>query len=132
MGRSSSDKLSEKERRFVAAFMGSCAGNGTAAAKAAGYGPRGAHVRASCLLRRRKVQAAIAATVTRREKKADLTAAELDALFTTWALDETIELSARQAAARELNKVKGRYSMTHILKGRLTIADALEMARDKK
>lgn len=54
-------KLSEKRRAFVEHYMGSCRGNATAAAKAAGYAPKGAHVQASKLLQRADIKAAIAA-----------------------------------------------------------------------
>ena len=53
------DRLSEKERRFVEAFMGKAGGNGTKAALLAGYAANGAAVQSTRLLRKAKIQAAM-------------------------------------------------------------------------
>jgi phage terminase small subunit len=53
--------LTERERRFVEAFMGTCAGNGAKAAIKAGYARGSAKVTASRLLTKANVRAAIAA-----------------------------------------------------------------------
>jgi hypothetical protein len=65
MGRAQGKRgeLNERERKFVTAFMGKCAGNATAAAKAAGYSPKTAASIASRLLRKVNIQQGIAARV---------------------------------------------------------------------
>lgn len=100
------DKLTERERRFVEAFLGKCAGNGSAAARAAGY--RHGHVAASRLLRRVKVQKAIAARVSRREQAAIMTAEERDKLRTVLANDGSVPANVRLKAALDLDRVEGR------------------------
>ncbi len=55
------ETLTEKQRRFVEAYMGEAAGNGTLSAKIAGYSAKNAHAEASRLLRNAKVRAAIQA-----------------------------------------------------------------------
>lgn len=52
-------RLTEKESRFVAAFLGDAQGNGTKAAVLAGYGKSGAKVIACRLLKKPKIQAAL-------------------------------------------------------------------------
>ena len=61
--------LTERERRFVEAFMGPAAGNATDAAKRAGYAKGSAAVTASRLLRKANVQDAI----KERAEKAGIT-----------------------------------------------------------
>src|SRR5687767_7882684 len=80
-------KLTEKERRFVENFFGDCAGNATAAARASGYGPAGAHVAASRLLRKAKVQAAVAARLQRQDAAGIATADERDLMLSKIARD---------------------------------------------
>lgn len=63
-------RLTEKESRFVAALLGDAAGNGTKAAVLAGYGKSGAKVIASRLLKKPKIQAALA---NLRDKQVDKT-----------------------------------------------------------
>jgi hypothetical protein len=55
--------LSERERRFVEAFMGPAKGNGAAAARIAGYANRSARVTASRLLTKANIRRAIEARV---------------------------------------------------------------------
>ena len=52
--------LTERERRFVEAFMGSAAGNATDAAKRAGYSAKSARFQGSRLATKRNIQDAIA------------------------------------------------------------------------
>lgn len=66
------DKLSAQQERFVAEYLKDL--NGTQAAIRAGYSKRGAEVRASELLRIRKVAEAVAAGKARQLRKADLSA----------------------------------------------------------
>lgn len=71
--------LSERERRFVDAFMGPARGNATEAARLAGYAKGSAHVTASRMLRKAKVRTAIEARV-----KADPLLLEKDAVQRFW------------------------------------------------
>jgi hypothetical protein len=123
--------LSEKMRRFVEAYAGSAKGNATQAAIAAGTPARSAGEMGSRWLKRVKVQRAIAARVQKREERGLATDAEIDQFFTDVMRDEALVLADRIRAADLLCKVKGRYSLTHILRGKLTIADALETARGR-
>lgn len=68
--------LSERERRFVEAYMGEAAGNGTAAAKRAGYkgSPNVLKVQANRLLTKANVQEAIAERAASDPQIADRTA----------------------------------------------------------
>lgn len=108
-------KLSLKERRFVDAFMGSCAGNATAAYKAAGYTARSDRVAQVCgsqLLSKPKVRLAIEARVAKLEARSIMTAEERDRRLT-----ELANMSAAKfgnlvlGAIKELNKCTGRHSM---------------------
>lgn len=60
--------LSERERRFVDAFMGEAKGNGTKAAILSGYRAHSARIQASKLLAKGNIQEAIAARVARLEQ----------------------------------------------------------------
>jgi hypothetical protein len=121
--------MTERERRFVEAFMGQCGGNGTQAAIAAGYGRAGAKVRASRLLTKRNVQSAIAAQVERREQAAIATADERDRILSSIARDDSAESRDRIRAISELNKCTGRHSVQLLHKGRLTLEDAIMQSR---
>lgn len=61
MSRSTSQSLSERERRFVDAYMGPAAGNGTEAARQAGYkgSPKVLGIQSVRLLGKASVQAAV-------------------------------------------------------------------------
>jgi len=65
------DGLTERQRRFVEAFMGRCQGNATEAARVAGCPKRSAHVTASRWLKNAKVKAGIAARVKSDPKVLD-------------------------------------------------------------
>ncbi len=119
------NKLSERQRAFVDHFMGKAKGNATAAAKLAGVAPRGAHVWASRALRIPKVQRAIFARQERREKMAILTNDQIDMRLSWIAENPTADFHDQTAAMKELNKCRGRHSMTHVLKGKLTLEQAL-------
>jgi phage terminase small subunit len=71
--------LSERERRFIEAYMGPAAGNGTEAARLAGYTgtPKVLAVQATRLLSKAKVQAEIAARQQARCEKADIDVARV-------------------------------------------------------
>src|SRR5688572_16307968 len=77
-------QLSERERRFVHAYVGEAAGNGAKAAIIAGYSPNGAKVTANRLLTRINVRDAVQAFQQQVAKASALTAeqwhAEVDAI----------------------------------------------------
>jgi phage terminase small subunit len=98
-----SDKpLSERERRFVDAYMGEAAGNGTKAAILAGYGKAGAHVTASRFLRNPKIAAAIAKAAASDPKV--LTRVERQQLWSAWTQDPNVPWPARVKASELLGK----------------------------
>ena len=71
--------LSERERRFVDAYMGEAAGNATTAAMAAGYSQRNARPQGSRLLTKANIHAAIRARV-----QADPAVADREARQRLW------------------------------------------------
>jgi phage terminase small subunit len=71
--------LNERERRFVEAFMGVCAGNATAAATRAGYSRKTARVQGAQLLAKLNIRRAIEARVA-----ADPLVAKKDELQAWW------------------------------------------------
>jgi len=123
--------LTERERRFIDAFLGTCSGNGTRAARAAGYGAAGARVRACRLLTKANVGAAIAARVDRREHAAIADADERDRLLTAIARDPRGQVRDRIRAIQELNRCSGRHSIHLHHRGRLTLEEALGRVRSK-
>lgn len=74
-----SKPLSEREHRFVRAYVGPAAGNGTEAARLAGYkgSPKAMGVTAVRLLARASVQQAIARLRQQADRQAAMTLAEL-------------------------------------------------------
>jgi phage terminase small subunit len=69
--------LSEREQRFIDAFLGDANGHITKAALAAGYSPRTAAQQGSRLLKRVEIQQAIQHRQARRAEIADVTAAQV-------------------------------------------------------
>lgn len=126
-------KLTEKERRFVEAFMGEAAGNGTQAALLAGYTKNRGSARtlAARVLAKVRVQQAIVARAQKREQTSILTAQERDEMLSRIARreEEVKPFVAKQAVA-ELNKCEGRHSMKLIHSGKLTLEQAIEKARE--
>lgn len=121
--------LKERHRRFVDAFLGPSNGNATKAAILAGVPAKGASVQAWRLLRTVKIQHAIAERVARQGKRDIANAEERDQFLTEVMRDPAVDIIHRLRAADLLNKCEGRYSMTHVLKGRMTLEDAIEAAR---
>lgn len=124
--------LSLKERRFVDAYLGSAAGNATAAVRAAGYSGRSAkaqQVQGSRLLSKTKVKAALAARLQKAEAKGIATAEERDLRLSEILRMTDAELGHVIAAVRELNKCTGRHSITHNVQGKLTLEQALGESR---
>lgn len=66
-------KLTEKERRFVRAYIGEAAGNGAKAAVLAGYAKNSAKVTASRLLTKANIRAALTVKVSKIEEQSDVT-----------------------------------------------------------
>lgn len=103
-------KLTEKERRFVAAYLGEANGNGTEAVRVAGYRgtPGSLRVKANRLLTKGNVAQAVADFQAVRDQEAIATADERDRLLTdiarSWAAD-----GDRIRAVAELNRVGGRH-----------------------
>jgi phage terminase small subunit len=122
-------ELSLRERRFVDAFLGTCAGNGTRAAIVAGYSRNGADVQAVRLLGKARVRNVIEARTARASAASIATADERDRLLTSIMRMSTAELHARIRAISELNKCTGRHSMRHTIEGKLTLEQALGESR---
>jgi phage terminase small subunit len=112
--------LSERERRFVEAYMGPCAGNATKAAESAGYSPKTARQIASRLLTKANIRAAV------NEARADLTteaiadAKERRELLTKHARNMQEPVSSIKAVD-VLNKMDGIYIEKHDVTGNLTV-----------
>lgn len=121
--------LTDKERRFVDAYLGSANGNGTAAAKAAGYkgNAKVLGVQSARMLGKASIRLAIGARQARRETKAILTADERDARLSEIALQADTTVAV--AAIRELNKCGGRHSIRHVVDGKLTLEQILTESR---
>lgn len=124
-------KLTEKERRFVEAFLGKCAGNASAAAREAGYSGRSAHVLASRLLRKVKIQQLLAQRITKRETVSDLTNEQIDKRLMEIAQDASCETRDQLSAIGLLCRVRGRFSVSVNVKGKLTLEEALTRVHAK-
>jgi phage terminase small subunit len=124
--------VTERERRFVGAFLGVAGGNATAAALTAGLtlNRKSAAELGSRLLRKRKIQEAIASRVARREAKGIADADERDTLLSMFARDAFAEVRDRIKAIAELNKCTGRHSIKHVLEGKLTLEQVLTQSRE--
>ncbi len=121
-------KLNDRERRFVDAYMGSCSGNATQAAKAAGYSAKTARVQGPRLLSRVAVAAELAKRADRATQTAIADADERDRRLTEILRD--VDAGNAIRAAHELNKVSGRHSVLVNVKGKLTLEDALSLSRE--
>lgn len=123
--------LTLKERRFVDAYLGSAAGNGTAAARTAGYkgSPKVLGVQSARMLGKASVKAAVAARVQKAEAKGIASAEERDLRLSEILRMTDAELGHVIAAVRELNKCTGRHSITHNVQGKLTLEQALGESR---
>ena len=129
MPRSRTAKLSERERRFVDAFMGDAAGNATKAARLAGYANTTAEKQASRLLGKVGVQRAIAARAQRQEAKTIADAMERDRTLSAIARDTSADAHDRIAAIREMNKCSGRHSIKHVLDVTETLSQIIAASR---
>lgn len=102
-------KLTEKERRFVDAYLGECRGNGTQAARVAGYSAKNGRHQASYLLTKPNIKAAIEEAQAERTDEAIATAHELDAKLTEIVRFPAMHPDVVIRATKELNAVKGRH-----------------------
>jgi phage terminase small subunit len=126
--------LTEKERRFVEAYVGPAKGNGTEAASQSGNGKtrRSQAVIAATLLTKLNIQDAIRKAQERRATKAAITNERIDELLAEIAEKKAADVHARIGAMKELNKTRGRHSSTVHFKGRLTVEQALEDSYDPR
>jgi phage terminase small subunit len=109
-------RLTEKQRRFVEAYMGEAAGNATEAARMAGYGgddPTDAYLASmgSENLRKPKIQAAIAERVAADPKIASRE--ERQQFWTQVMYDEDQRMKDRLKAAELLGKTQADFIQRH-------------------
>lgn len=132
MGRAKGKRgeLNERERRFVTRFMGSCAGNATAAAKAAGYSGRTAGQIGYRLLKKVQIQQAIAARVAK-----DPAVYDKDQLQRFWTSVtaafgqyEDVDIKDRLRASELLGKSQAIFTEKHAL---VASADLIELLGGK-
>ena len=98
-------ELTPRQRRFALEYL-SNGGNGTQAAIAAGFSKSGAHVRASELVKNRKVKAFILAQLATREHKLELTAERIDLETSRLAFRDPAELiDPKTGRARPLHEI---------------------------
>ncbi len=112
---STMDGLTEKQRRFVEAYVGEAQGNATQAARLAGYSgddPTLA-VAGAKLIRNGKVAEAIEAARKPRTRRAILTRDERQALLTEFANDAGAEVKDRIKAIEVLGKMQGDFIEKH-------------------
>jgi len=94
-GKRQEDGLTEKERRFVVAYVGECAGNATAAVRAAKYAAKNDAVAANIgseLLRKPQVSDAIARSREEIKRASILTLVEQEELLTKIATGEIADV----------------------------------------
>jgi phage terminase small subunit len=124
--------LSEKERCFVDAFMGVCAGNATQAAIHAGYSKNSARRIATRLLSTNvHIHSAIAANAEALHARGIADAVERDTLLSTFARDPRVEIRDRIRAIAELNKCTGRHTVKHMVDGGPTLAELIAGSREE-
>jgi phage terminase small subunit len=121
--------LNSRERAFVTAYLGRARGNATRAARLAGYSQRTSRQQGSRLLSKAAIRKQITQREQNRDKEAIADADERDELLSQIARSSLVPIKDRIRAVAELNKVSGRHSMTHVLKGRLTLEQALGASR---
>ena len=107
--------LSERERRFVDAYMGEAAGNGTAAAKCAGYkgSAQVLGVQANRLLKKANVLDAIAERRQTLASQSIADAKERREVLTSILRSAEVDPNARIRAIDTANKMDGVYVEKH-------------------
>lgn len=132
MGRKDA-KLSERERRFVEAFMGPAKGNATKAARLAGCPAKGASTQGWRMLRNVEVGKAIAARRTKETEQAIMAADARDRMASAIAAaNHGIDPFVALKALDMLNKVEGRYSSELRLKGKLGLEASIDATVSRK
>lgn len=99
--------LNERERRFVEAYMGACAGNATTAAIQAGYSKKTARKQGSRLLTKADIRAAIDQRVASDPLVADRE--ERQRFLTAMMRDSEAHPLARLKACDQMSKIGGDY-----------------------
>jgi phage terminase small subunit len=117
--------LSEKERRFVEAYMGQANGNATQAAILAGYSAKAAHVTASRLLRKAKVKEQIDSRVKSDALVADRE--ERQRFLSTLMRNADAHPLARLKACDQLAKTQGDYISRVEVSGQLQVEQQHEL-----
>lgn len=122
--------VSLKERRFVDAYLGSCNGNATEAALAAGYtaNRKSASVLGVRLLGKVKIRALVQAREKKLEVKEILTADQRDKRLSQIA-SQSKEDAHVISAIKELNKCSGRHSIKHVLDVTEKLSDIIAASR---
>lgn len=130
MGMAKKDALTSKQRRFVAAYEG----NGTAAAREAGYkGEAGTlAVTAYHLLRNPKVRDAILKREEGTLAKLVMTREERQELWSEIAADPSLEPRDRLKASELLGKSQADFTERLEVKGELTLVDLVRESMAKK
>lgn len=107
--------LSERERRFVDAYMGAAAGNGTEAARLAGYAGKAEtlKVQASRLLTKANVQAAIAERRAALESQAIADQRELHTFWTSTMRNGDVPWKDRLKASELHGKANAMFTEKH-------------------
>jgi phage terminase small subunit len=111
-------ELTEKQRRFVEAYVGEAQGNATRAAKLAGYSGKddALAVRGAEVVRNRKVQLAIEEARASVTSEAIATREERQTFLTRTMRDEGIEPKDRIKACEVLGKMQGDFIEKHEVK----------------
>jgi phage terminase small subunit len=113
--------LSERERRFVEAYMGQAAGNGTEAARLAGYkgSPQVLGVQSTRLLKKASVLLAIAERV--QDDPTVATRLDRQLFWTTTMQDAQVPWKDRLKASELLGKSQADFVEKHEHSGNLTV-----------
>lgn len=119
--------LSERERRFIDAYMGPCAGNGTESARVAGYkgSAKVVGVQAARMLARASIQSAIAARRKELASTAIADAQERREVLTTILRSPETDPGARIKAVDVANRMDGVYVERHEVTATVTLAQLL-------
>lgn len=122
--------LTLKERRFVDAYLGTAGGNGTAAARAAGYAgsPKVLGIQAVRMLGKASIRAVIQSREKKLEAKEILTADQRDKRLSQIATASK-EDGHVISAIKELNKCSGRHSIKHVLDVTEKLSDIIAESR---
>lgn len=103
-------KLTDRQRRFVHALLGSAAGNGVKAAMATGCTRANAGTTACRWLKKVQVQAYKASREAKQDEKADATKADLVRMTLAIANDEGTKQADKLKAIEMLFKAGGHFS----------------------